>query len=285
MSPGGRNLVHADGRPAVLAGDTAWGLPWRATHAQCAVYAADRQAKGFNAVLLMSVQPDMGARGPSDRMPTRASMSVLRTCPTATSTQLNPAYFQYLDVCCRSWLSMRSCLCSSRSFMVLDGRGCAQQGLWCHRPSMRATAATWWRVTAHGRRFIWWAATVRAASRRLRPAVKRWSSGTRIRQPTGIHYRPHIVIDAHQDAAWLDFQWCQTGHSGEHMPERVADMWRNLPPRGLRMASRLMNRAARPGGAIGWWQGHEAWSNLCAGGTMGVVYGAGSLWQWGASRR
>jgi hypothetical protein len=34
------------------------------------------------------------------------------------------------------------------------------------------------------------------------------------------------------------------------------------------------------GNAAGWWQGHEAWSNLCAGGTMGVVYGAGSLWQW-----
>jgi hypothetical protein len=34
------------------------------------------------------------------------------------------------------------------------------------------------------------------------------------------------------------------------------------------------------GRAAGWWQGHEAWSNLCAGGTMGVVYGAGSLWNW-----
>jgi len=32
--------------------------------------------------------------------------------------------------------------------------------------------------------------------------------------------------------------------------------------------------------ADGWWQGHEAWSNLCAGGTMGVVYGAANLWQW-----
>ena len=64
MSPGGRNLVHADGTPALLVGDTAWGLPWRATAAQCRTYAADRQAKGFNAVLLMSVQPDMHARGP-----------------------------------------------------------------------------------------------------------------------------------------------------------------------------------------------------------------------------
>ncbi len=34
------------------------------------------------------------------------------------------------------------------------------------------------------------------------------------------------------------------------------------------------------GRAAGWWQGHEAWRNLCAGGTMGIVYGAGSLWNW-----
>ena len=37
-------------------------------------------------------------------------------------------------------------------------------------------------------------------------------------QPTGIHYRPHADNCAWQDAPWLDFQWCQTGHSGEHIP-------------------------------------------------------------------
>jgi hypothetical protein len=31
---------------------------------------------------------------------------------------------------------------------------------------------------------------------------------------------------------------------------------------------------------LGWWQGHEAWNNLMYGGTMGVIYGAASLWQW-----
>jgi hypothetical protein len=77
MSPGKRSLVHADGRAAVLAGDTAWGLPWRATHAQCRVYAADRQAKGFNAVLLMSVQPDMEAQGPRERSAAAAGLSWL----------------------------------------------------------------------------------------------------------------------------------------------------------------------------------------------------------------
>ena len=67
MSPSGRQLVHADGTPALMVADTAWALPWRATPEQVEVYARDRQAKGFNAVLLMTVQPDMRAVGPRDR--------------------------------------------------------------------------------------------------------------------------------------------------------------------------------------------------------------------------
>src|SRR6266567_3946754 len=67
MSPGARSLVHADGTPAILVGDTAWALLWRATEDQVRVYAADRHAKGFNAALLMTVQPDMRATGPRDR--------------------------------------------------------------------------------------------------------------------------------------------------------------------------------------------------------------------------
>jgi hypothetical protein len=31
---------------------------------------------------------------------------------------------------------------------------------------------------------------------------------------------------------------------------------------------------------LGWWQGEEAWNQLMHGGTMGVVYGAATLWQW-----
>jgi hypothetical protein len=36
----------------------------------------------------------------------------------------------------------------------------------------------------------------------------------------------------------------------------------------------------RQGTAEGWWQGHEAWCNVCAGALMDVAYGAASLWQW-----
>ncbi len=99
-------------------------------------------------------------------------------------------------------------------------------------------------------------------------------------QPTGIHYRPHATNHAHQDADWLDFQSCQTGHDGEHLPERVADMWRNTPAKGVLNLEPTYENTRERGRAAGWWQGHEAWSNLCAGGTMGVGYGAASLWQW-----
>jgi hypothetical protein len=107
--------------------------------------------------------------------------------------------------------------------------------------------------------------------------VERWDA---YRQPTGIHYRPHADNRAWQDASWLDFQWCQTGHFGEHVPERVSDMWRNTPHKAVANGEPTYENGGQWGKGAGWWQGHEAWSNLCAGGTMGVVYGAGSMWQW-----
>jgi hypothetical protein len=99
-------------------------------------------------------------------------------------------------------------------------------------------------------------------------------------QPTGIHYNPSASNREHQQADWLDFQWCQTGHGGEHVPERLADMWRNVPAKAVANGEPTYEGTTLPTAADGWWQGHEAWSNLCAGGTMGVVYGAANLWQW-----
>jgi hypothetical protein len=57
-------------------------------------------------------------------------------------------------------------------------------------------------------------------------------------------------------------------------------MWRNYPPKAVANGEPTYEHIGKPGRGAGWWQGHEAWMNLCAGGTMGVVYGAGSLWQW-----
>jgi hypothetical protein len=99
-------------------------------------------------------------------------------------------------------------------------------------------------------------------------------------QPTGIHYCPHGENNVWQDRDWLDFQWCQTGHNGEHLQQRVADMWRNTPAKAVMNGETTYENMGNIGKAAGWWQGHEAWCNLCSGGTMGVMYGAGSLWNW-----
>ena len=103
-------------------------------------------------------------------------------------------------------------------------------------------------------------------------------------QPAGNHYCPHADNKAYQEADWLDFQWCQTGHNGEHVQERVMDMWRNEPVKGVANGEPTYENISATGNGAGWWQGHEAWSNLCAGGTMGVIYGAGSLWNWKLSK-
>ena len=65
-----------------------------------------------------------------------------------------------------------------------------------------------------------------------------------------------------------------TGHTGEHVQERVADMRRNRPPKGVTNGEATYEHTRGEDNGHGWWQGHEAWSNLCAGCTMGVVYGA-----------
>ena len=62
-----------------------------------AVYAADRQAKGFNAVLLMSVQPDMNARGPARPQRRRGLRDRLPRSAEGRLTKINLGYFQYFD--------------------------------------------------------------------------------------------------------------------------------------------------------------------------------------------
>ena len=81
----------------VLGFDTAWAMPFRATVSDVAVYAADRQAKGFNAVLLMSVQPDMNARGPVGRNVDEGFEIGFHDLSEGQLTKINVEYFRYLD--------------------------------------------------------------------------------------------------------------------------------------------------------------------------------------------
>ncbi len=78
----------------------------------------------------------------------------------------------------------------------------------------------------------------------------------------------------------MDFQWCQTGHGGEHQSWKVEKMYNNLPTKASANGEPTYEGIRDSTNGAGWWQGHEAWLNYMSGGTMGVVYGAGGLWNW-----
>jgi hypothetical protein len=123
--------------------------------------------------------------------------------------------------------------------------------------------------------------------------VEKWDA---YRQPTGLHYSPYceVVPDwwnrpyeykphlnrVNQDKEWVDFQWCQTGHGAEHLSWKVEKMFNNLPVKAVANGEPTYEGINKPENGSGWWQGHEAWLNFTSGGTMGVVYGAGGLWNW-----
>ena len=280
MSPGGRNLVHADGTPTTLIADTAWALPWRATLEEVEVYARDRSQKGFNAVLMMTLQPDREAVGPRDRSADGGFAIAFEDLPNGELKQMNSDYFEYFDAISATLIRHGLVPVLQPVFFGYGWKGggaagpivtCEDYARYCR-----------YLVARYGARPAIY--LVSADGQGEHPQVA--AGGEEIQrvdaygQPTGIHYCPHAKNQAHQNAEWLDFQWCQTGHMGEHLPERVADMWRNLPAKGVANGEPTYENIGETGRACDWWQGHEAWSNLCSGGTMGVVYGAGSLWQW-----
>lgn len=284
IPPGTRTLRHADGTPAVMVGDTPWALPWRATPDQARAYAADRQAKGFNVALLMSVQPDRRATGP-DARDVRDGFAVgFEDLPEGRLTRLVPAYFREVDELAGILVDHGIVPAWQPVFHGYGWKGLGTAGPVI--PAAEYARYCRYLVARYGAWPAIW--LVAADGDGLAPGVdpggwevERWDA---YRQPTGIHYAPHQRPDAWQDRPWLDFQWCQTGHSGEHLPNRVTELWHQSPPKAVANGEPTYERIGRYDQATGWWQGHEAWMNLCAGGTMGVVYGAASLWQWRVDR-
>ena len=228
----------------------------------------------------MTVQPDMDARGPADRSADEGFAVGFADLVDGHINQLEPTYFQELDELLALLVAHEIVPVLQPVFMGFGWKGLrvagpvlppAEYARYCRYLVARYGARP--AIYLVGGDGSGYEAPVAAGG----AEVEAWDAYA---QPTGIHYRPHADNCAHQAESWLDFQWCQTGHSGEHMPERVADMWRNQPIKAVANGEPTYEHGLVWGRASGWWQGHEAWSNLCAGGTMGVVYGAGSLWQW-----
>jgi hypothetical protein len=290
MSPGHRNVIHSDGTPFLVVADTAWSLPWRGTVDSVSSYAEDRQSKGFNAVLLMSVQPDRNARGPRDRDSVGGFDVGFEDLPEGHLNQMNVAYFQTMDKLIGILVDHGIVPVYQPVFQGYGWKGLGALG----RTADPAEIARYCRylVARYGDRPAFW--LVGADGTGLEPSVE--AGGVEIyandayHQPIGIHYSPADEPNvkhadghhnrSHQDAEWLDFQWCQTGHDGVDNITKVSRMHDNKPIKAVANGEPTYEGICEPTRAEGWWQGNEAWSNLTAGGTMGVAYGAPALWQW-----
>lgn len=296
MSEGGRNVVHADGSPFFVVGDTPWALLWRATYEDALVYAGDRQQKGFNAALLMSFCPDRRAEGPDARATDQGFARAFEDIAEGHINEMIVSYFQYTD-------SLISILIDHGIVPVYQpifhGFGWKGQGsLGNHVAAEEYERYMIYLIARYGARPAFWlvcgdgdcrSASVEAAGL----ATHKWDD---YQQPTGLHYSPYddgtpswwdrpYPFDGHRNMSfqaeeWLDFQWCQTGHGNEHQFHKVERMYDNKPTRGVANGEPTYEGLGHPGNGSGWWQGHDAWGQLMHGGTMGVVYGAGGLWNW-----
>lgn len=297
MSPGKRNVIHADGSPFLMIGDTPWALPWRGTVESVTEYAKNRQERGFNTALLMSLQPDRDAVGPRNRTEPGGFGVAFEDLSEGHINHPNSEYFQYLD-------SLRNILISHGIVPVFQPvfHGFGWKGLnvlgWDVDPEEYARYCRYL-VARYGAKPAMWLVGADSDGRNTGikeggEEIEKWDA---YHQPTGLHYSPFDdrmpdwmddfggkyephMNRSFQNADWLDFQWCQTGHNGEHEFHKVALMYENKPVKAVANGEPTYEGISSPENGSGWWQGHEAWGQFLSGGTMGVVYGAGGLWNW-----
>ncbi len=275
-----RSIVHHDGSSVLMVADTAWALPWRATSTQVKKYASDRKEKGFNAALLMSIMPDQKAVGPDDRTKDEGFGVAFYDLPNGELKNINVNYFRYLDGLIEILRSNEIVPVIQPVFHGYGWKGLETAGSVVSKEDYARYCK--YLVARYGAGPCMWLvgadcigneATISAGGKTIEDLDE-------YKHPLGIHYAPHGQTDSHQGDSWLEFQWAQTGHNAEHIPEATTNLYYQRPTKACANGEPTYENMGSPGNASGWWQGHEAWSNLCAGGTMGVVYGAGSLWNW-----
>lgn len=296
MSAGKRNVVHADGKPFLVVGDTPWSIPFRAQPDEVKIYAEDRQRKGFNTALLMSLQPDRYAEGPEQRGVAAGYARAFTDLPDGHLNQLKTEYFQYLDSLIAILIDHEIVPVYQPVFHGFGWKGKTVLGTTAD-PAEYARYCRYL-VARYGSYPAFW--LISGDGTGLDPCVKpggeeveKWDA---YHQPAGIHYNPadnYLPVWAQGDSTkafhynrsyqaepWLDFQWAQSGHGGEHINYKVEEMYDNTPVKAVLNGEPTYEGMDGGKNGLGWWQGEEAWTQLMHGGTMGVVYGAAGLWQW-----
>ena len=297
MSASHRNIVHQSGKSFLMVGDTPWAIPFRATKEQAKIYAKDRQKKGFNTALMMTLQPDIKAEGPNARNVEQGFARAFKDLSSGHINELNPEYFQYLDEIVAILIANEIVPVYQPVFHGFGWKGL--QVLGSKIEPHEYVHYTKYLLARYGSAPAFW--LIAADHDANDPGVT--ESGAMLQdwdcyqQPTGLHYNPcdDFVAEwakndpskhcmhynkTHQKEPWLDFQWAQTGHGGDHQYHKVERMYDNLPTKAVANGESTYEGMNGGKNGLGWWQGEDAWMQLIHGGTMGVVYGAAALWQW-----
>ncbi len=296
MSPGYRNVMHHSGEPFLVIGDTPWAIPFRATTEQVEIYAKDRQLKGFNTALMMTVQPDMNAEGPNKRNTEQGFKRAFDDLSDGHINEINVDYFKYYDKIVNILLRHEIVPVFQPIFHGYGWKGLDVLGRTVHPQEYVRYCK--YLLARYGSNPAFW--LLGGDHNGKDPGIlesgemlEEWDAYA---QPTGIHYNPcddylaswaggdksHCFHynKAFQEATWLDFQWAQTGHDNEHLYHKVNRMYNNLPTKAVANGEPTYEGMNDGKNGLAWWQGEEAWMQLMHGGTMGVVYGAATLWQW-----
>ncbi len=297
MSPGKRNVVHSDGTPFLMIGDTPWALPFRGTSKTVTIYAKDRHSKGYNTALLMSVQPDQLAEGPDSREADYGFGKAFFDLENGHLNQLNPFYFNELDSLIGILHDYEIVPVLQPVFQGFGWKG--QEALGRSAVPEEYVRYSKYLLARYGSAPVMYLISADGTGKEkgIKETGEMLAKWDCYDQPRGLHYSPadDYVPDwfkgnpddyyrhlnkSYQNEPWLDFQWCQTGHGYEHLLHKVEKMYYNKPTKAVANGEPTYERIGSPDKATGWWQGHEAWSQLMSGGTMGVVYGAAGVWNW-----
>ena len=296
MSSGHRNVIHHSGKSFLVVGDTPWAIPFRATIKQVETYAKDRQEKGFNTALMMTVQPDMKAEGPNARNTEKGFARAFDDLSNGHLNNINVSYFQYYDKIVNILLEHEIVPVYQPVFHGYGWKGLDVLGRTID-PEEYVRYCKYLLARYGSKPAIW---LLGGDHNGKDPGIlesgemmEKWDAYA---QPTGIHYNPcddYLATwadgdESHcfhfnksfQNATWLDFQWTQTGHDNEHLYHKVKRMYDNLPIKAVANGEPTYEGMNDGKNGLGWWQGEEAWMQLMHGGTMGIVYGAATLWQW-----
>lgn len=300
MSPGKRNVVHADGVPFLVVGDTPWSIPFRATPEQVNVYAKDRKAKGFNTALLLTLQPDKYAQGPEARNTVLGFDRAFEDLHEGQLNKLKPDYFEVMDSLVRILIEHELVPVYAPFAHGYGWKG--ETAIGTDAEPKQYVRYCKYLLARYGSMPALWLINLDGNPSNTKgvipagEALEKWDS---YQQPVGLHYSPYDDYIAgwakgdstccfhfnriYQDKPWLDFQWAQTGHDGKHLYHKVQRMYDEKPTKAVMDGESTYEGMGQGKLGLGWWQGQDAWMQLMHGGTMGVVYGAASLWQWKVS--